>query len=236
MRITSLQALALLSSTLIYSASWSQESIPHEELRGQIRDYLLSLHPALDESERIEVEVDNLDPRSVLRPCDRPIRLSLNGTRQPLGRVQVKIRCEGQAGWNRFVSAEVRLYQNLLVASENLSRGTILESQHIDYRELNLASVRRTPVRDSGQAVGMELKYPLTAGRAIVQEALASPKVIRRGDQVQLIAETDSLFVRQQGQALEDGEVGKLIDVRNTSSDVVVQGTVIAAGRVKVQL
>jgi flagella basal body P-ring formation protein FlgA len=101
---------------------------------------------------------------------------------------------------------------------------------------MDISQLRRTPLFAGEDAIGKELKYSLTAGSPLSLESLQLPKVVQRGDMVQLVAETESLQVRQQAEALEDGEVGKVIDVRNSSSRLVVQAIVVAAGKVKIQL
>lgn len=124
----------------------------------------------------------------------------------------------------------------MLVASRNLNRGTLLDDSHCSLQEMDISQLRRTPLFTGEDAIGKELKYSLTAGSPLSLESLQLPKVVQRGDMLQLVAETESLQVRQQAEALEDGEVGKVIDVRNSSSRLVVQAVVVAAGKVKIQL
>jgi flagella basal body P-ring formation protein FlgA len=49
---------------------------------------------------------------------------------------------------------------------------------------------------------------------------------------LQRIAQTDALQLRQPVKVLADGEIGKIIAVRYTRSELVVQATIIAARRV----
>jgi flagella basal body P-ring formation protein FlgA len=102
--------------------------------------------------------------------------------------------------------------------------------------ETNIATLRRTPVADQDLVIGMELKYPLTTGSAFSLDSLTRPLLVQRGDLVQLVAESKNLRIRQQGEALQDGALGKVINVRNNSSEMIVQAEVIGSGKVKVQL
>ena len=221
----------LTTSTAVAAAD------PHGELRTLVEDYLEDLHDdGINAHNRIEVSVGYIDPRLRLPGCDQPLQLSLNGSQQPIGKLQVQVLCAGTAPWKKFVPAEVKAFQPILVANGNIPRGTLLDLSHFSILDTDIASLRRTPISDPETAIGMELKYSLTAGAAISQEILQKPKVVKRGDLVQLVAETDSLLIRQQGEALQDGEVGKLINVRNNSSRLVVQAMVVSTGKVKVQL
>ena len=79
---------------------------------------------------------------------------------------------------------------------------------------------------------GEELKYSLTADRPLHQDRVQLPQVFVRRDLVQRIAQTDALQLRQPGKALADGEIGKIIAVRYTRSELVVLATLVAARRV----
>lgn len=186
--------------------------------------------------QRSEIEVGYIDPRLRLPACPVHPDLSLNGNGRALGKVQVRVQCTGDRAWTKYIPAEIRVYEAVLVASRNLNRGTLLDDSHFSLQEMDISQLRRTPLFAGEDAIGKELKYSLTAGSPLSLESLQLPKVVQRGDMVQLVAETESLQVRQQAEALEDGEVGKVIDVRNSSSRLVVQAIVVAAGKVKIQL
>ena len=55
---------------------------------------------------------------------------------------------------------------------------------------------------------------------------LDSPQVIRRGEMVTIIGESQQLVVRAKGRAEEPGRLGERIRVKNLSSDREVVGTV----------
>lgn len=231
----------LLLAALYFSASLSSSNLlansPHEELRTEVEQYLERINSnAIEQGSRIEVSVGYIDPRLRLPGCEQDLELSLNGAQRPVGKLQVQVECNSSAPWRKFVPADVMVFQPIVVASHNLARGTILDSSHFAVAETDIGTLRRTPILNPELAIGKELKYSLTAGAAISQEILQSPKVVKRGDLVQLIAETESVLIRQQGEALQDGEVGRTINVRNSSSNLTVQATVVSAGRVKVQL
>lgn len=207
------------------------------DITNAVKQFLLDFHEGrLQPDHRIEVSVGYIDPRLNLPKCGTDLSVSLNGNQQGLGKLQVKVNCQGNQPWTKFVPAEVSLFAEVLVASENIRRGTMIEERHIRLMETNLAKLRRTPVSDRDLVIGMELKYPLTSGGAFSLESLSKPVLVERGDLVQLVAESKNLKIRQQGEALQDGALGKIINVRNSSSEMVVQAEVVGSGRVKVQL
>lgn len=212
------QSIANLESLVL---SYLQEEVSRQQFR-----------PA----QRTEIEVGYIDPRLRLPSCPAQPDMSLNGNGKALGKVQVRVQCAGDRAWTKYVPAEIKVFEAVLVANHNMNRGTLLDASHFSVQEMDISQLRRTPLFDGEEAIGKELKYSLTAGSPLSLEALQLPKVVQRGDMVQLVAETETLQVRQQAEALEDGEVGKVIDVRNSSSRLVVQAVVVAAGKVKIQL
>lgn len=208
----------------------SLESLVMEFLQAEVS------HQQFRPDQRTEIEVGYIDPRLRLPACPGHPELSLNGTGKALGKVQVRVQCSGDRAWTKYIPAEIKIYESVLVANHNLNRGTLLDDSHFSLQEMDIGQLRRTPLFLAEDAIGKELKYSLTAGSPLSLESLQLPKVVQRGDMVQLVAETESLQVRQQAEALEDGEIGKVIDVRNTSSRLVVQAVVVAAGKVKIQL
>ncbi|MFK7862697.1 MAG: flagellar basal body P-ring formation chaperone FlgA [Pseudohongiellaceae bacterium] len=209
----------------------------HSAISDAVRQFLENFHEGrLQVGQRIEVSVGYIDPRLNLPPCDSDLSTTLNGSQQGLGKLQVKVSCQGSQPWTKYVGAEVSLFASVLVATENIRRGTLIEARHLRFMETNLALLRRTPVDDKDLVIGMELKYPLTSGSPFSLEGLSRPVLVERGDLVQLLAETNNLRIRQQGEALQDGALGKVINVRNNSSEMVIQAEVIGTGRVKVQL
>lgn len=226
---------ALLSLTLSASALGDQAA--SNAISTEVKRYLEDFHEGrLQADQRIEVSVGYIDPRLNLPNCGSGLSTSLNGNQQGFGKLQVKVSCSGEQPWTKYVAAEVSLFAEVLVATENIRRGTMIESRHLRLMETNLAMLRRTPVADRNLVIGMELKYPLTSGSAFSLEGLSSPMLVERGDLVQLLAESKNLKIRQQGEALQDGALGKVINVRNSSSELVIQAEVIGTGRVKVQL
>lgn len=230
------KALALVA-VIGANAYLSADQSVITQITGEVEQFLKDFHAGrLQPEHRIEVSVGYIDPRLSLPACPSSLQLALNGNQQGIGKLQVKASCGGNRPWTKYVAAEVNLFGEVLVATENIRRGTAIEERHMRLMETNIATLRRTPVRDKGLVIGMELKYPLTAGAAFSLEGLSKPLLIQRGDLVQLVAESKNLRIRQQGEALQDGALGKVIDVRNNSSEMIIQAEVVGSGKVKVQL
>jgi flagella basal body P-ring formation protein FlgA len=74
----------------------------------------------------------------------------------------------------------------------------------------------------------------LLPGRAIPTVAVEEPRAVSTGTLVQLIYENDGLTIVTTAQALQNGFVGQVVQVRNVESGTIVSGLVQADGSVRV--
>lgn len=233
-----LAAAVLLLAGVAAQASYAQSG--HEQIGTAVRDFIESFYPMVDMSDsgsadrRIEIEVSAIDPRLSLTACDRPLQASIPQTQSPVGRINVKVECEGSIPWSKYVPANVRIYQQILVSTRPLARGETLTAADVMLAESEISSMRQSYLQSAAEAVGMELKRSIPAQAVVTQEALALPTLINRGDTVVMSAQAGTVMIRQQGIALQSGELGSQIPVRNTSSDVVVRATVTGPGQAEV--
>ena len=96
-------------------------------LEFTVEDYL-----ATSQTEgRYEIEVKQLDPRMRMPMCDKELTASLENTPRPLGRVTVKVRCEGSSPWTVFVPAQVRLFREIVTTTRALRRAGSIEPQDV---------------------------------------------------------------------------------------------------------
>lgn len=86
----------------------------------------------------------------------------------------------------------------------------------------------------SEDAVGLETKVTLYAGRPIHGADLAQPSVVERNQIVNVIYQVGGLTIRTDGRALERGAAGDMIHVMNLSSHVTVLGSVTPDGSISV--
>lgn len=85
---------------------------------------------------------------------------------------------------------------------------------------------------DIEQAVGLEAKSTIYAGRALRPSDLVSPTLVERNQTVRLIFRTGSLTIVADGRALTRGAEGDVIRIMNLSSKATVSGTIAPDGRI----
>ncbi|MBC2657259.1 flagellar basal body P-ring formation protein FlgA [Pseudomonas sp. MSSRFD41] len=201
-------------------------------LEFTVEDYL-----ATSQTEgRYEIEVKQLDPRMHMPACDKELTASLESPAQPLGRVTVKVRCEGSSPWSVFVPAQVKLFREVVTSARPLRRASIIEPGDVVLRERDISQNVQGYLTSVDQAIGQKLVRPMVADQIVTLVHLEQAEVVRKGDQVVITARSGSLNVRMPGEALSNGGMSEQIRVKNLNSQRVIKARVTAPGQVEVAM
>ncbi|WP_347906256.1 flagellar basal body P-ring formation chaperone FlgA [Pseudomonas purpurea] len=201
-------------------------------LEFTVEDYL-----ATSQTEgRYEIEVNQLDPRLRMPLCDKELTATLESPARPLGRVTVRVRCDGASPWTVFVPAQVRLFREIVTTTRPLKRAGIIEPQDVALRERDISLINQGYLTSVDQAIGQKLVRPMVTDQVITLVHLEQAEVIRKGDQVVITARSGTLSVRMPGEALSNGGMSEQIRVKNLNSQRVIKAQVIAPGQVEVAM
>ncbi|KFI21696.1 flagellar basal body P-ring formation chaperone FlgA [Nitrosococcus oceani] len=223
--------LALLPS---YGLGLTKDNQSLAEIQEVAHNFVLKQARSLPGN--IEVTPGSLDRRLRLPKCSHPLKAFFPSGSRPRGNTTVGVRCTGETPWTVYLSVKMAVYGKVLVATHAISSGFPLSLADLRLERRDLSELRQGYLNEPAQAVGKRLKRPVGLGAIITPGMLEIPKLIRRGQQVILMATAPGLQVNMKGQALEDAGAGEHIRVRNTSSRRIVEGTVTAAGLVQVQM
>lgn len=185
---------------------------------------------------RHEVQVNRLDPRLRLVPCDAPLLVTLASPAQPIGRLSVRLQCEGAHPWTVFMPAYVRVYRKIAVTTRAINRHSILSEDDVALLERDIGSLSQDYLTDLEQVVGQTPNRNLTSGQSITASILQQPNLIHKGDQVTISAIGAGINVRMIGEALSDGVIGQQIRVKNLKSNRIIRARVVASGQVEVNM
>ncbi|VVP16755.1 hypothetical protein PS903_03546 [Pseudomonas fluorescens] len=201
-------------------------------LEFSVEDYLASSQT----EGRYEIQVNPLDPRLRMPMCDKELTASLESPARPLGRVTVKVRCEGTSPWTVFVPAQVRLFRDIVTTTRPLRRMGIVEPEDVSLRERDISLINQGYLTSVDQAIGQKLTRPMVTDQVITLVHLEQAEVISKGDQVVITARSGTLSVRMPGEALSNGGLRDQIRVKNLNSQRVIKAQVIAPGQVEVAM
>ncbi|WP_166364014.1 flagellar basal body P-ring formation chaperone FlgA [Pseudomonas akapageensis] len=201
-------------------------------LEFTVEDYL-----ATTQTEgRYEIKVNQLDPRLRMPQCDKDLTATLESPAQPLGRVTVRVRCDGTSPWTVFVPAQVHLFRNVVTTTRPLKRESVLGEQDIALRERDVGLLNQGYLTSMDQALGQKLVRATVIDQVLTPAHMEQAEVISKGDHVIITARSGTLSVRMPGEALSKGSISEQIRVRNLNSQRVVKARVTGPGQVEVAM
>ncbi|WP_448682181.1 flagellar basal body P-ring formation chaperone FlgA [Pseudomonas nicosulfuronedens] len=237
---TRVAALLGITGALTFSPAGAQGFTAPEILIGSTQGFLeFKVEDYLQTSgidARYDIEVARIDPRLRLAQCDKDLTQALESPAQPVGRVTVRVRCDGSSPWTVFVPATVRLFRQVVVTTQPLKRDHVIEAADISVVERDVGPLTQGYLTDPERALGQKLKRATVNDQVLAPVFLEQAAAIRKGEQVVIRARTSAINVLMPGEALSDGVPGEQIRVRNLRSQRIVKARVIEPGTVEVNL
>jgi len=222
-----------LGGTLAAAAAGLQSL---DEIRSTAEQFALAQIPAgdADAGRSIQVRADPLDPRLRLSACEKPLQAYI-----PLGmtvrsNTTIGVRCTGTSPWALFVPVKIAITRPVVVLSHPLDRGAVLAEDDIRVESRTGNFGVSGYYSDPAQVVGKVLTRPVSAGQPVSTAFLTGNRLVRRGQNVTLVAESGSIAVRMAGTAMMDGGEGDRIKVKNATSKRIVEGVVRDGGIVEI--
>lgn len=185
---------------------------------------------------RHEIEINRLDPRLRLAPCDRSLATKLESPAQPVGRTTVRVSCEGTSPWSVFVPAQVHLFREVIVARRPLARESVVERADVTLAERDVSLLTQGYLTAFDQVLGNKITRSALPDQVLPPTYLSAAEVVRKGDQVVISAKNPTINVRMPGEALSDGALGTQIRVKNQRSGRTIKARVIGPGQVEVAM
>ena len=234
---TALLASILMISIIIVDKSHADQASPdyqsHASILTAVEQFLQQQLPP-SEHTRAEIEVGHLDNRLQLDACQQPLEAFFAPGSKPAGKTTVGVRCNDSKPWSIYVSGMVNLYTQVYAASAPLAKGHIINESDIIAVEANLAKLSYGYFTDKSRLVGQQTRRQLQQNQIIKPGQVKARLMVKRGQQVGLIAKSDNFSVKMSGKALMDGAKGDRISVKNLSSNRIIEGIVTQAGEVTV--
>lgn len=207
----------------------------HKSIYQAARDFV-RLHVISQQNKQAEIKIGTLDSRLKLKQCHKPLQaFQPNGSRD-LGKTTIGVKCKGTNPWSLHVPVTISVYKNVLVASHQLQKGTVLTESDIKLKKIDLAKLHYGFFEELKQGTGKKLKKRVLAGAVLTPAMLKNPQLIRRGQQVTIMAQSGRMMVRMEGKALASGAVGERIKVMNIKSRKKLEGVITSSGEVKVDI
>lgn len=230
--------LSILTSSLasvMFLTSPAQSASLHALHEVEHAAYLHAVSEAQARFANPQVSISSLDKRLRLQSCQSALDTFANHDQLRSGQMTIGVRCHAPVSWTVYVSAQVKVMQDVVVTRRALSADHILTKDDIKLAPRDIASLRKGYLSDASALIGQQLKSPLSMGSIIEARQFESQTLVHRGDLITLVAAVGNMEVRVRGEALANAGLGQRVKVKNTSSERVVEGIVDAAGVVRIK-
>lgn len=121
-----------------------------------------------------------------------------------------------------------------VVPTEVIYPGDIISSGQLEEVEVTNPNLTGDYAKAIREVTGLVSKRTLLPGRTISVSALRQPYAVTRGSNVRLVMNMGSMTITAAGTPLDDGAVGDSIRARNLDSGIIVSGTVLENGTIRV--
>jgi flagellar basal body P-ring formation protein FlgA len=207
-----------------------------EEVTAAFRRYIQEHSPYPPKNLNIEVfplkeAVILPEPQVTLEPISpRSDKLLGNVT------LEMVILHEGQPINRLKVSGQVRLKRLVVCAVRPLRPQDTIGPEDIQIVPREMTSLNTDFFHSPEQVLGRVLSRGVGPQEIITPRHLSHQPLIKRGDEVTVVYDEDGLEISTKGVAREQGYLGKTIRLFNPKSKKEIQGLVVNAKTVKVQL
>ena len=183
----------------------------------------------------LKIEFGNLDKRLRLARCKQKLRVFLPVNKQPVGSVSLGIRCTNP-GWKVHLPTKVKAFTDVLVASRPIVKNSVIQLSDLQLVRQDIGRYYSGVFTNPENLVGMVAKRSIRHDTVITPRMVKPKRLVKRGDTITIIAESNGMSIRTTGEALMDGHHGQIIQVKNKRSGRQVSAEVIARLTVKVNL
>ncbi len=147
----------------------------------------------------------------------------------------VVVMVDGQTVGKVTAPATLEVWSDVAVAAKPLGRYQPINADDILIRKMNLARVPSNVITSADQVLGLRTNRSIAANSVLRDDQVESPPLVKRGDVVQVIAESQVLKITAKGLAKESGAKGERIKVMNLGSKKIIYALVVDGQTVQVE-
>ncbi|VAW57543.1 hypothetical protein MNBD_GAMMA07-2616 [hydrothermal vent metagenome] len=183
---------------------------------------------------RINIQLNQLDPRLNLSQCPQPLTSKLAPGSQFTGKTTVHLRCNSSRPWTVYIIAQISLYGLIVETSKPLSKDHVLKENDLVLSEKDLSRIKYGYFVKKDHLIGKQLRRRLPQNKIIKSNYVKDQTLVKRGENVSIIAEKSGYSVKMTGTAMASGSLGERIRVKNISSKRIIEGIIKRAGVVSI--
>lgn len=195
-----MRAWQTLATAFLFTAvgSMAAEIQSLASIRSQAEEFVKSridLDPA-----DLDVRAEQLDARLRLANCSGKTEAYIRSGQRLESRVAVGIRCTDDAHrWAIFVPVSITRYTKVIVSSRHLPRGQTINKSDIKIERRAISHLHGRYLTQFNEVTGKLPKRSLEKGKIIYPSLLKRQNLVKRGQNVIILAENPIIQVRSKG-------------------------------------
>ncbi len=154
-----------------------------------------------------------------------------------LGKVPLAVNFDVNGKFYRriWVSATIEILTDVVVTRKPLGRYKPITEDDISVQKMDLSRLPADIIRDPEMVLGKRTRRALGVQTVLRPNLVEFPPLVKRGDMVMIIAETQGLKITTFGQVKKKGRRGERIPVINLDSKKTIYARVVDSKTVKIE-
>jgi flagella basal body P-ring formation protein FlgA len=138
-------------------------------------------------------------------------------------------------GKEKEFSGRVFILASIPVLKRPLRAGDVIGAEDLTYVDIRENTLSDAAIVDAQRLIGMTPKRAVAAMRTILSGDVTAPLSLKKGDLVTMILNSGSLNLTAQGRSLDQGAIGDIVRIINTSSNRIIEGVITAPQTVTIK-
>ncbi|WP_408955183.1 flagellar basal body P-ring formation chaperone FlgA [Natroniella sp. ANB-PHB2] len=217
-----------------FSVTTDYDKLTADRLIQLGKDYIYQ--ELAQDPEQIEIEVRNSLQDLKYPSGQLDLKIGNLHRRNLLGRVMlpIEVKVDGVLYQRVHIQYQVSLWQEVLVAKEDIERRTEL-NRDLFLLEDRLVTAQNTNFITADYSLDrMQLRNSLRAGQPLEERMIDRPPLVGRWEDVKLVAQIEGVIITANGRSREAGHYGDIIKVENKASRKIVEARIIGENEVQV--
>lgn len=212
----------------------SSEKISHERIKKIVLTYLEKVLPwDRDDVDIKDIRITNnviLPKGKITYKVDSPPNADYVG----LTPLTVSFYVNGKFEKKLLVTLDIEVMSDIVVTRKPLGRYKLITEEDICMKKIELSKVPSNVISQYEDVLGKRTRRTVDSNVALRTDLVELPPLIKRGDIVKIIVESEGLKITALGQAKEKGRRGEMIKVTNVDSSKEVYARVLDSNSVQV--
>ncbi|MFT6897901.1 MAG: flagella basal body P-ring formation protein FlgA [Paraglaciecola sp.] len=228
------QPTAYLLVSILYSScqfALANDLTPRDSIRKGAEQYVTSQYE-LSAHSSLSISAAEIDERVTIPDCPTPIEYSASSEAFGQSNIAVKVFCN-DSHWYMYLMVSAIEMQSVVVMASAVSPGTILTERNLKIIAMNKSLIRRTTYAELQQVIGARIKRRVRPGQPVSPNNLC---FVCKGDRIVINASSGLMQVKATGVALEDGNIGETISVKNIRSKKQIDARITTTHEVMVNI